>query len=670
MTFKLHSEFEPAGDQPKAIEKLTSGILNNKKNQILLGATGSGKTFTIANVIKNINKPTLVLAHNKTLAAQLCHEFQEFFPENAVEYFISYYDYYQPEAYIPSRDAYIEKEADINEEIERLRHRATRSLLLRNDVIIVASVSCIYGLGIPEEYLKGVIDLEVGKTYNRTKLLISFENVQYERNDIELKPSYYRVKGDTIDIFPSWEENLYRLEFFGDELEAIHIIHPISTKLISKETKIKLFPATHYVVNQDKKEAIKAIKTELQERLNELEKENKPLEAHRLKQRTNYDLDMMEEMGYCKGIENYSRHLSYRKPGEPPGVLIDFFPDDFLLVIDESHVTIPQIRGMYNGDQSRKQSLVDYGFRLPSAKDNRPLKFEEFESKIKQCIYVSATPGDYELTKTKIDNNASINELKNKWQNYDLAEQIIRPTGLVDPQIYIRKTKHQIDDILKEVNSRVQKQERVLITTLTKQMSEDLTDFLEKQSVKVQYLHSDISTLDRIDILHDLRKGKYDVLVGVNLLREGLDLPEVSLVVILDADKEGFLRNERSLIQTMGRAARHINGTVILYADKITQSMQEAINETNRRRTIQLKHNEDNNITPTTISKKITDIREESRQVIKKITQNKTSPKNDFKLIKQLEKEMKEAASKLEFELAAVLRDQINELKELNPKIK
>ena len=670
MTFKLHSEFEPAGDQPKAIENLTSGILNNKKNQILLGATGSGKTFTIANVIKNINKPTLVLAHNKTLAAQLCHEFQEFFPENAVEYFISYYDYYQPEAYIPSRDAYIEKEADINEEIERLRHRATRSLLLRNDVIIVASVSCIYGLGIPEEYLKGVIDLEVGKTYNRTKLLISFENVQYERNDFELKPSYYRVKGDTIDIFPSWEENLYRLEFFGDELEAIHIIHPISTKLISKETKIKLFPATHYVVNQDKKEAIKAIKTELQERLNELEKENKPLEAHRLKQRTNYDLDMMEEMGYCKGIENYSRHLSYRKAGEPPGVLIDFFPDDFLLVIDESHVTIPQIRGMYNGDQSRKQSLVDYGFRLPSAKDNRPLKFEEFESKIKQCIYVSATPGDYELTKTKIENNASINELKNKWENYDIAEQIIRPTGLVDPQIYIRKTKHQIDDILKEVNIRVKKKERVLITTLTKQMSEDLTDYLEKQSVKVQYLHSDISTLDRIDILHDLRKGKYDVLVGVNLLREGLDLPEVSLVIILDADKEGFLRNERSLIQTMGRAARHINGTVILYADKITQSMQEALNETNRRRTIQLKHNKDNNITPATISKKITDIREESRQVIKKITQSKTSPKNDFKLIKQLEKEMKEAASKLEFELAAVLRDQINELKELNPKIK
>ena len=669
--FKLNSEFEPAGDQPQAIKKLTDEIHNKKKHQILLGATGSGKTFTMANVIQNVNKPTLVMAHNKTLAAQLCHEFQEFFPDNAVEYFISYYDYYQPEAYIPSRDAYIEKEADINEEIERLRHSATRSLLLRKDVIIVASVSCIYGLGIPEDYVRGVIELEVGKIYNRTKLLVSLEQVQYERNDIDLKPGKYRVKGETIDIFPSWEENIYRLEFFGDELEAIHIIHPITTKLVSKETLVKLFPATHYVVNQDKKAAIKNIRDELKERLEQLEKEHKMIEAYRLKQRTNYDLEMMEEMGYCKGIENYSRHLSFRNPGDPPGVLIDFFPDDFLLIIDESHVTVPQIRGMYNGDQSRKQALVDYGFRLPSAKDNRPLQFHEFESKINQCVYVSATPGEYELLKTKKETEVSTNELKkNKWAAYDLAEQIIRPTGLIDPQIDIRPTKYQIDDILKEVKLRIEKKERVLITTLTKQMSEDLTDFITEQSIKVQYLHSDISALERVDILHDLRKGKYDVLVGVNLLREGLDLPEVSLVIILDADKEGFLRNERSLIQTMGRAARHINGTVILYADKTTASMQQAIDETNRRRDIQKEHNKVNNIKPFTVTKKISDIRDETRKVINQASRKTNSKKQDLKLIKELEKEMKQAATNLEFELAAVLRDQINELKDKTKSIK
>ena len=662
MTFKLVSEFKPNGDQPNAIQTLVDGINQNKKHQILLGVTGSGKTFTIANVIQKINKPTLILAHNKTLAAQLCHEFQTFFPHNAVEYFVSYYDYYQPEAYIPSRDAYIEKEADINEEIERLRHRATRSLLSRNDVIIVASVSCIYGLGIPEDYIKGVFEITVGKHYQRRQLLIQLEQVQYERNDIELKPGRYRIKGDTIDIYPSWEEHIYRIGFFGDECESIDIIHPISTKIIKSEASVSIFPATHYVVNQDKKEAIKAIKDELQSRLTELESTHKLIEAHRLKQRTNYDLEMMEEMGYCKGIENYSRHLSFRQPGEAPGVLIDFFPEDFLLVIDESHVTIPQVGGMYNGDQSRKQSLVDYGFRLPSAKDNRPLQFHEFENKIKHCIHVSATPGEYELEKTQ-KKDITMTDKTNKWSCYNLAEQIIRPTGLVDPKIDIRPTKYQIDDILNEIKQRVKKEERVLVTTLTKQMSEDLTEFIAEQSIKVQYLHSDIAALDRIDILHDLRKGKYDVLVGVNLLREGLDLPEVSLVIILDADKEGFLRNERSLIQTMGRAARHINGTVILYADKITDSMKKSIQETNRRRNIQLEHNKKNHITPVSISKKITDIRDETRQLITKVNKQTKSPKEELNLIKQLEKEMNQAAKNLQFELAAVLRDQINEIK-------
>ncbi|RAP31839.1 excinuclease ABC subunit B [Candidatus Marinamargulisbacteria bacterium SCGC AG-414-C22] len=664
-SFKLKSDFKPAGDQPEAIEKLTAGLKQNKKHQVLLGATGSGKTFTIANVIQNINKPTLIMAHNKTLAAQLCSEFQHFFPDNAVEYFISYYDYYQPEAYIASRDAYIEKEADINEEIERLRHRATRSLLLRNDVIIVASVSCIYGLGLPEDYLRGVIDLKQGTEIKRSTLLHQLEQVQYERNDFEIIPGRYRIKGETIDIYPSWEEHLYRLEFFGDELEEIRIIHPITHELISKETEIKLFPATHYVVNQDKKQAIKNIREELKERLTELEKNNQPVEAHRLKQRTHYDLEMMEEMGYCKGIENYSRHLSYRKPGEAPGVLIDFFPDDFLCIVDESHVTIPQIGGMYKGDQSRKQSLVDYGFRLPSAKDNRPLQFHEFENKIKNCIYVSATPGQYELNKTTLTTPPAPEILsQNKWAAYDLTEQIIRPTGLIDPTITIKPTDSQINDVLAQIKERVAKEERVLVTTLTKQMSEDLTEFIEAQNIKVQYLHSDIGALERVDILRDLRIGKYDVLIGVNLLREGLDLPEVSLVIILDADKEGFLRNERSLIQTMGRAARHVNGTVILYADKLTNSMQQAINETNRRRNIQVAFNKKHNIIPQSVSKKIADIRDETREVLTKVNTPSTSPENDLKLIKQLEKEMKTAAANLEFECAAVLRDHINKLKE------
>ena len=664
--FKLKSEFEPAGDQPSAIKKLTTGVQTKQKHQILLGATGSGKTFTVANVIANINKPTLVLAHNKTLAAQLCNEFKEFFPENAVEYFISYYDYYQPEAYIAARDAYIEKEADINEEIERLRHAATRSLLIRNDVIIVASVSCIYGLGLPEDYLRGCIDIDVGKSYKRHQLLFGLDEVQYQRNDIDLKPGKYRVKGDTIDIFPAWEEHIYRLEFFGDECEAIKICHPITLNTIRSEQTIKIFPATHYVVGRDKREAIKNIRLELKTRLQELEKEHKVIEAHRLKQRTLYDLEMMEEMGYCKGIENYSRHLSYRNPGDPPGVLMDFFPEDFLLVIDESHVTVPQVRGMYNGDQARKQALVDYGFRLPSAKDNRPLQFDEFEKKIQTCIHVSATPGDYELEKckkTRLEINTTPE--KSKWSEYDIAEQVIRPTGLLDPTIIIRPTKYQIDNILEEIKQRVAKKERVLVTALTKQMSEDLTDFIQEQNIKVQYLHSDISALDRVDILHDLRTGKYDVLVGVNLLREGLDLPEVSLVIILDADKQGFLRNERSLIQTMGRAARHVNGTVILYADSISLGMQEAIEETQRRRHIQETYNKTHNISPSTVKKKISDIRDESRHQLKEAEQKikSVSAKNQLKLLKDLEKQMKTAASNLEFELAAVIRDQIDELR-------
>ena len=666
MTFKLNSNFKPSGDQPKAIQTLSKGIKASKPDQILLGVTGSGKTFTMANVIQTVNRPTLIIAHNKTLAAQLCNEFKEFFPDNAVEFFISYYDYYQPEAYIPSRDAYIEKEADINEEIERLRHSATRSLLTRRDVIIIASVSCIYGLGVPEDYLKAVIEIEVGKTYNRRQLLSKLESSQYERNDIELTAGRYRIKGDTIDIYASWDELIYRCEFFGDECEKLSILEPISLRTLAEETIVKIFPATHYVVHDYKESAIQNIRTELINQIKHFEDSEKLVEAQRIKQRTNYDLDMIQEMGYCKGIENYSRHLSQRQAGDPPGVLLDFFPDDFITFIDESHVTVPQIRGMYHGDQSRKQNLVDYGFRLPSAKDNRPLMFAEFENKIPTCIYVSATPGDYELEKTYLK-NVKAGPTIDKWDHYDCAQQIIRPTGLLDPIIDVRPSKGQIDDILAEIKKRIKKEERVLITTLTKQMSEDLSDFLSQQSIKVQYLHSEISTLDRVDILHDLRTGKSDVLVGVNLLREGLDLPEVSLVIILDADKEGFLRTERSLIQTIGRAARHEEGTVILYADKLSDSMKTAIDETQRRRNIQKEHNKKHHIKPQSIRKKITDIRSEAR---KEVTQTLTnletkSPKEQLNVIKVLEKQMNEAANNLEFELAAVLRDQIKTLKEI-----
>ncbi len=652
--FKLNAPFNPSGDQIQAIKKITSQIKSNVKNTTLMGVTGSGKTFTIANVIANLNRPTLVLAHNKTLAAQLCAELTEFFPENAVEYFISYYDYYQPEAYIPSRDAYIEKEADINTEIERLRHRATRSLFIRNDVIIVSSVSCIYGLGMPEDYFNSIIKLICNKDYNRIELLTQLDTVQYERNDYELTQGKYRVKGDTIEIFPAWEEEILRLEFFGDTLEKLSFIHPLNQTIGKTFTTFDLFPATHYVVNNSKDNALIKIKKELTEQLTKLENQKKTIEAARLKARTNYDLDMITEVGYCKGIENYSRHLSGRSQEEPPGVLLDFFPDDFITIVDESHVTLPQIRGMYNGDQSRKQSLVDYGFRLPSAKDNRPLTFNEFINRTGPLIYVSATPGPFEM------------EHCNSKLNNPVIEQIIRPTGLLDPQVIIKPTKGQLDSLKDEINQRINKNERILITTLTKKLSEDLTDFFEKNKIKSVYLHSDIKALDRVDILHHLRSGKYDVLIGVNLLREGLDLPEVSLVAILDADKEGFLRNERSLIQTMGRAARNSNGTVILYADKVTESMKSAINETQRRRQIQVEHNLKNNITPKTISKEIHDIRKDHRQqaqkTLKTITKN-TNPSQLPQLLKKLESDMKNAAQNLEFELAAVLRDQIEELK-------
>jgi excinuclease ABC subunit B len=663
MKFKLHSDYQPAGDQPQAIQTLKDGLEEGKKHQILLGVTGSGKTFTIANVIAELNRPALILAHNKTLAAQLCAEFREFFPENAVEYFISYYDYYQPEAYIASRDVYIEKEAQINQEIERLRHSATRSLLSRRDVIIVASVSCIYGLGLPEEYIRGVIPLHLGEVIPRRKLFLALEKVQYQRNDVELKPGRYRVKGDCVDIYPSWAEYLVRLEFFGDELDRITLMDPINGSPIEQRESMDIYPATHYVVGDNLDEAIAAIKAEMVARVAELQAAGKEFEARRLEQRTLYDLDMMAEMGYCKGIENYSRHLSKRAPGEPSGVLMDFFPNDFITIVDESHASIPQVRGMYAGDQSRKQALIDYGFRLPSALDNRPLKFEEFEQKVGQTIYVTATPGPYELGHTRKP-NAVITEGPVDWSQYDVAQQIIRPTGLVDPTVMIQPTLYQVDHLLNQVHKVIERGERVLVTTLTKNMSEELSTYLQGKGLKVCYLHSEIHTLDRIDILHDLRTGKYDVLVGVNLLREGLDLPEVSLVAIMDADKEGFLRNERSLIQTMGRAARNANGCVILYADRTTASMSAAIYETNRRRSIQSAYNDAHGIVPQTIIKKISDIRDEDRIAILALEKAAldVSPDELPTLISKLEKDMTEAAKNLEFELAAVLRDQIESL--------
>ncbi|MDX8343269.1 excinuclease ABC subunit UvrB [Rossellomorea sp. YZS02] len=653
--FELKSKYKPEGDQPLAIEKLVQGINEGKRHQTLLGATGTGKTFTVSNVIKQVEKPTLIIAHNKTLAGQLYSEFKEFFPDNAVEYFVSYYDYYQPEAYVPQTDTFIEKDASINDEIDKLRHSATSALFERKDVIIIASVSCIYGLGNPEEYRELVLSLRTGMEIERNQLLRKLVDIQYERNDIDFQRGTFRVRGDVVEIFPaSRDEHCMRVEFFGDEIDRIREVDALTGEILGDRDHIAIFPASHFVTREEKMQvAIKNIEKELEEQLAIMKEENKLLEAQRLEQRTRYDLEMMREMGFCSGIENYSRHLTLRPSGSTPYTLLDYFPDDFLIVIDESHVTLPQIRGMFNGDQARKKVLVDHGFRLPSAMDNRPLRFEEFEKKTQQLLYVSATPGPYELEHSP-----------------EMVEQIIRPTGLLDPIIEVRPIEGQIDDLLGEINERIEKNERVLVTTLTKKMSEDLSAYLKEIGIKVQYLHSEIKTLERIEIIRDLRLGKYDVLVGINLLREGLDIPEVSLVTILDADKEGFLRSERSLIQTIGRAARNSNGRVIMYADKITDSMQKALDETERRRTIQQEYNAKHGVTPTTIQKEIRDVirathaAEEAGVYEGEQTKvSKMSKPERQKLIASLEVEMKEAAKALDFERAAQLRDTILELK-------
>ncbi|RVT63689.1 excinuclease ABC subunit UvrB [Niallia taxi] len=652
--FELVSKYSPQGDQPAAIKELVSGINSGKKIQTLLGATGTGKTFTVSNVIKEVKKPTLIIAHNKTLAGQLYSEFKEFFPNNAVEYFVSYYDYYQPEAYVPSTDTFIEKDASINDEIDKLRHSATASLFEREDVIIIASVSCIYGLGSPEEYKEMVVSLRTGMEIERNQLLRRLVDVQYDRNDIDFKRGTFRVRGDVVEIFPaSRDERCIRVEFFGDEIDRIREVDALTGEIYGERNHVSIFPASHFVTREEKmKIAIENIEKELDERLEKLREDNKLLEAQRLEQRCRYDLEMMREMGFCSGIENYSRHLTLRPPGSTPYTLLDFFPKDFLLVIDESHVTLPQVRGMYNGDQARKGVLVDHGFRLPSALDNRPLTFGEFEEHINQMICVSATPGPYEIEHTP-----------------EMIEQIIRPTGLLDPTIDIRPIEGQIDDLIGEIQERIKKNERILVTTLTKKMSEDLTDYLKEIGIKVQYLHSEVKTLERIEIIRELRLGKYDVLVGINLLREGLDIPEVSLVTILDADKEGFLRSERSLIQTIGRAARNSNGHVIMYADKMTNSMEIAINETKRRRAIQEEYNEKHGITPQTIQKGIRDsIRatqaaEEPEEYSASAKLEKLTKKDKEAMIAQMEAEMKEAAKALNFERAAELRDLLLELK-------
>ncbi|MGG3193692.1 MULTISPECIES: excinuclease ABC subunit UvrB [Priestia] len=652
--FELVSPYQPQGDQPKAIEKIVKGIKEGKQHQVLLGATGTGKTFTMSNVIKEINKPTLIMAHNKTLAGQLYSEFKEFFPNNAVEYFVSYYDYYQPEAYVPQTDTFIEKDASINDEIDKLRHSATSALFERKDVIIIASVSCIYGLGSPEEYKEMVVSLRVGMEKERNQLLRTLVDVQYERNDIDFKRGTFRVRGDVVEIFPvSRDEHCIRVEFFGDEIDRIREVDALTGEIIGDREHVAIFPASHFVTREEKmRVAIQNIEKELEEQLEKLKEAGKLLEAQRLEQRTRYDLEMMREMGFCSGIENYSRHLTLRPAGSTPYTLLDFFPEDFLLVVDESHVTIPQVRGMYNGDQARKQVLVDHGFRLPSALDNRPLKFDEFEQHIKQIVHVSATPGPYELEKAP-----------------KVIEQIIRPTGLLDPNIEVRPIEGQIDDLIGEIHDRIKRNERVLVTTLTKKMSEDLTNYLKEIGIKVQYLHSEVKTLERIEIIRELRLGKYDVLIGINLLREGLDIPEVSLVTILDADKEGFLRSERSLIQTIGRAARNANGHVIMYADRITNSMDIAINETKRRRSIQEAYNEEHGITPTTIQKEVrgsiraTVVAEDTETYEEAPAFDKLNKKEKAKLIEEMEQEMKEAAKALNFERAAELRDLILELK-------
>ena len=653
--FDLQSKYDPKGDQINAIAELTEGLNSGEKYQTLLGATGTGKTFTIANIVKNVGKPTLVLAHNKTLAGQLYNELKEFFPNNRVEYFVSYYDYFQPEAYVPSTDTYIEKDSSVNDEIDKLRHSATSSLFDRDDVIIVSSVSCIYGLGSPEEYSSLVLSLRVGDEINRNKIMEKLISIQYMRNDIEFTRGNFRVRGDVIEIFPaSRSENSVRIEMFGDEIDRIREINSLTGEVLSELEHIAIYPASHFVAGDEKtKEAIKRIRAELEERLKVLNMENKLLEAQRLEQRTNYDLEMMEEMGFCSGIENYSLHLTLREPGSTPYTLLDYFPDDWLLVVDESHVTLPQVRGMFNGDRARKQVLVDFGFRLPTALDNRPLNFEEFEKKLNQAIFVSATPGDFEL-----DNSTKI------------TEQIIRPTGLLDPIIDIRPVSDQVFDITKEAEKIIAKGERVLITTLTKKMAESLTAYLKENGLKVEYLHSDIKTLERTEIIRNLRLGKFDILIGINLLREGLDIPEVSLVAILDADKEGFLRGDKALLQTIGRAARNANGCVIMYADNITRSMRKAIDETNRRREIQMAYNEEHGITPQTIIKDIRDSISAKKEVTNDeeiLEIEETANINDDNIeehLAELEQQMFAAAEKFEFEQAAKLRDTIAELKE------
>ena len=652
--FELCSSYKPTGDQPEAIAELTAGIKAGEHAQILLGATGTGKTFTISNVIANVNKPTLVLAHNKTLAGQLYGEFKEFFPNNAVEYFVSYYDYYQPEAYVPSSDTYIEKDSSINDEIDKLRHAATSALLERNDVIVVASVSCIFGLGDPSEYQQQALSLHVDQEYGRDRLLRELVEIQFERNDIDFQRGRFRVRGDVVDIFPaSSDSSALRIEFFGDDVDRICEFNPLTGEIVTDTDKVTIFPATHFLTNDDRmKQALEGIEKELKERLEELRAQGKLLEAQRLEQRTTYDIEMMREMGYCSGIENYSKYMDNRQMNRP-FTLLDFFPKDFLLVVDESHVTMPQVRGMYNGDQARKQMLVDYGFRLKSALDNRPLKLEEFEKLTNQIIYMSATPGDYE-----------------KKQTDHVVQQIIRPTGLLDPEIEVRPIMGQMDDLVGEINKRTEKNERVFVTTLTKKMAEDLTDYLKELGIKVKYLHSDIKTLERTRIVRDLRLGKFDVLVGINLLREGIDVPEVSLVAILDADKEGFLRNERSLIQTIGRAARNANGHMIMYADEVTESMKAAIDETKRRREIQMKYNQERGIVPQTIKKEIRaaisygdKVSKKSKKKTEDFDFNDLSQKDQQEMISGLEEQMREAAKKLDFEEAARLRDTVLELK-------
>jgi excinuclease ABC subunit B len=654
MEFRLETPLKPTGDQPEAIAKLVEGIRKGYKFQTLLGVTGSGKTFTMANVIAQVQRPTLVIAHNKTLAAQLYAEFREFFPYNAVEYFVSYYDYYQPEAYVPQTDLYIEKDAEINDEIDKLRHAATKALFERRDVIIVASVSCIYGLGSPEEYGKVIITLEKGKPIRRERVLRHLVDIRYERNDVSLTRGTFRVRGDTLEVWPAYEETVVRLELWGDEIDRIVELDPLTGEILQELDRIEIYPAKHFVTTQEKlAQAIRSIEEELQQRLRELETQGKILEAARLKQRTLYDLEMLSQMGYCAGVENYSRHLSGRAPGQQPWTLLDYFPDDYLIFIDESHITLPQIRGMYGGEMSRKKQLVDYGFRLPSAYDNRPLKFSEFEAHINQCIFVSATPGPYEYEHSD-----------------QIVEQIIRPTGIPDPEISVRPTRGQIEDLIGEIRERVARGQRALVTTLTKRMAESLADYLLEMGIKTHHLHSEIDTLERVEILRDLRTGVYDVVVGINLLREGLDLPEVSLVAILDADKEGYLRSEGALIQMIGRAARHVEGKVIMYADTVTESMRKAIDETYRRRQIQIRYNQEHGIVPSSIVKQVRDLTDRVRAVAEEKGQylvtssgQRLDRKATLRLIADLESQMKRAARALEFEKAAALRDEIVRLR-------